>query len=67
MFRFGDFRANKTRQILTRIGSVYNEFFFFCRLYRAASFLKVRMETAPVRILTNSSLFVKNRISMSRL
>ena len=52
MFRFGDFRTNMTRQILTRIGSVYNEF-FFCRLYRAASFLKVRMETALVRILTN--------------
>ena len=38
-------QTNMTGQVLTRTGSIYNEFFFF-QVYHAAPFLKVRMEAA---------------------
>ena len=44
--------TKKTGQVQARTGSAYTEF-FFCRVYHAAPFLKVRMEAALVRILTN--------------
>ena len=41
--------TKKTGQVQTRTGSAYTEF-FFCRVYHAAPFLKVRIEAALVRI-----------------
>ena len=41
--------TKKTGQVQTRTGSAYTKF-FFCRVYHAAPFLKVRMEAALVRI-----------------
>ena len=37
--------TNMTGQVLTRTGSIYNEF-FFSQVYHAAPFLEVRMEAA---------------------